>query len=359
MRKCRFLFVFFATISVVSAQTGGNGVFSILNIPMHSKALAWSGYLLAQSSADVLQTTNNPAMLNSSHKRNVGLGVGTILPGVLTANFCFGFTVGDTLRNKKQNKALSIPIFQGFAQHIDYGTMDAYDAGGNPTGKVSANETNIGIGMSMDINEHWRWGSQLGIVYSVLGPYIGNGVYLNLGAHYVSVDSGLSFGVVCKNMGTQIIAYHGVGREALPFTIQAAIAFKPKHMPFRFHITAHSLQRWDLTYNQYLTMPGEIDLNGKQMVAKKAGFTEKLARHFALGTELALGQNMGLLFGYNLQRRKEMSTADHRGTSGFGWGIKFRMVKCDITYSSAAYFTNQNSNMVSIVFNPFQFRQKL
>jgi len=35
--------VFFGAISLF-AQTGGTGVFRILDIPMHSRAMAWSGY---------------------------------------------------------------------------------------------------------------------------------------------------------------------------------------------------------------------------------------------------------------------------------------------------------------------------
>lgn len=344
-----------------SAQTGGLGVFKILEIPMHSMALAWSGYLISQPNADILQTTNNPAMLDDQHKFKAGMSAGSILPGVFSANAVFG--CGNSLISPSNDKNINLRSklsgkmisWQGYAQHIDYGSMMAYDAGGNLVGKVGANESNFGVVASMGLTPNFRVGAQLGAVYSVLGPYIGNGVYVNLGLNYIRTDKTLSAGLVIKNLGTQISSYQGAGREVLPFNIQGALAILPKHMPLKFHLVAHDLQKWDLTYNQYVDNQGQIDLNGKLAEPKKAGFSQMLIRHIALGTELVLGKNFSLLIGYNHQRRYEMTTLARKGTSGFGWGLKFRVSKFDITYSSASYFPSQNSNMFSVVFSPMQF----
>lgn len=327
------------------AQSGGSGVFRILDVPLHSRALAWSGYLVTQPHGDVLQSVNNPALLNEAHAGKFGLSAGSILPTVMSANATGAW---------KGKRAM----WSGYAQHIDYGTMDAYDAGGNSQGTISANETQIGVGGSYLLQPRFRVGAQMGMVYSVLGPYVSNGVFLNLGCNYVERDSVLSWGVLVKNIGAQVISYRDAGREPLPFNIQAAIALSPKHMPLKFHITAHSLQRWDLTYDQYVDNGGQIDLNGKPIVPTEAGFAAKLMRHMALGTELALGQNLSFLIGYSHQRRMEMTTSERRGTSGFGWGLKFRMAKLDITYGSASYFPGQNSNMFSLSIDPARFSKK-
>jgi hypothetical protein len=93
-------------------------------------------------------------------------------------------------------------------------------------------------------------------------------------------------------------------------------------------------------------------------VPQEAGFGAKLMRHMAVGTELALGQNLSVLIGYSHQRRMEMTTSERRGTSGFGWGMKFRMAKIDITYGSASYFPGQNSNQFSLVLDPARFSKK-
>ena len=333
-----------------SAQAGSQGVFRILDVPMHSKSLAWCGYLISQPSSDILQTTNNPALLSDEHRLEAGLSAGTILPGVFSANAAFG--IGNI---SVSGKKISL---QGFAQHIDYGSMDGYDAGGNPTLKLVANETNIGMGGSMALSPQLRFGAQLGMVYSILGPYISNGVYVNLGLNHIKKDSTLSAGLLIKNLGAQVMSYQDAGREPLPFNIQAAVAIMPKHMPFKFHLVAHSLQKWDLTYDQYLNSNGQIDINGQTVVPTEAKFADKLGRHLAVGTELVLGKNFGIYVGYSQQRRKEMITDVRRGTAGFGWGLKFKMAKLDITYSSASYFSSQNSNMFSIIIDPNRFSKK-
>ncbi|GDX49504.1 hypothetical protein LBMAG26_03630 [Bacteroidota bacterium] len=350
MPKRLLIFLCVLASAKASAQTGSQGVFRILDIPMHSKSLAWCGYLISQPSSDILQTTNNPALLSDEHRFKAGLSAGTILPGVFTANAAFG--IGNvTLSGRKIS-------LHGFAQRIDYGSMDGYDAGGNPTLKLVANETNIGMGGSMALSPQLRFGAQLGMVYSILGPFISSGVYVNLGLNHIKKDSTLSAGLLIKNLGAQVMSYQDAGREPLPFNVQAAVAIMPKHMPFKFHLVAHSLQKWDLTYNQYLNSNGQIDINGQMLVPQEAKFAEKLGRHLAVGTELALGKNFGIYVGYSQQRRKEMITDVRRGTAGFGWGLKFKMAKLDITYSSASYFSGQNSNMFSIIIDPNRFSKK-
>lgn len=345
MQKRASMFGLAMGVISLFAQTGGSGVFRILDVPLHSRAMAWSGYLVTQPYGDVLQSVNNPALLNETHVGKFGLSAGSILPTVKSANATGAW------RGKRY-------IWSGYAQHIDYGNMDAFDAGGNPQGTVKANETQMGVSASYLLQPRFRVGAQLGMVYSVMGPYVSNGVFMNLGCNYVERDSVLSWGVLVKNIGTQIITYRDASREPLPFNIQAAVAISPKHMPLKFHITAHSLQRWDLTYDQYLDNGGQIDLNGKPIVPKEAGFAAKLMRHMAVGTELALGQNLSFLIGYSHQRRMEMTTSERRGTSGFGWGMKFRMAKLDITYGSASYFPGQNSNQFSLSIDPSRFAKK-
>lgn len=345
MQKRIGLFGLAMSLISLHAQTGGTGVFRILDVPLHSRALAWSGYLVTQPFGDVLQSVSNPALLADNHAGKFGLSAGSVLPTVMTAN-ATGAWKGKRL------------MWSGFAQLIDGGTMDAFDAGGNPQGEVKANETQLGVSASCLFRPRFRVGAQLGMVYSVMGPYVSNGVFMNLGCNYIHHDSVLSWGVVVKNMGSQLVTYRDASREPLPFNIQAAVSLSPKHMPMKFHITAHSLQRWDLTYDQYVDNGGKIDLNGKVIVPQEAGFGAKLMRHVALGTELALGQNLSFLIGYSHQRRMEMSTSERRGTSGFGWGMKFRMAKLDITYGSASYFPGQNSNQFSLSIDPTRFAKK-
>ncbi len=329
-------------ITAVKSQIGGSGVFQILESPLHARTMAFGGYLLAQPVSDIQYTVNNPALLNASLHKNYGISYGTLITGVTNGGAGFGFSKG--MNN-----------YSIHAQYLDYGTMRAMDAGGNSWGTVSANETKVTLGYSREIKPRLMVGAHLGFVYSVLEPYVSNGFFGNLGMHYTSKDTLFQVGFVVKNAGFMNVAYRNAEREPLPFNIQLGAAYKPQHMPVRFHMTLHSLQQFDITYNQYLAS-GQIDLSGNEIISQEANFGEKLFRHVNLGVELILGKHFSILGGYNDQRRFELAPEARKGSAGFSWGFRIKTLNYHITYGSASYFPGFTSNMFSLSLIPTFFR---
>lgn len=332
---------------------GGTGAFSILRTPMHARALAWGGYMSSQSTPDPLQATSNPALLRPQHHLNAAFSAGSLLPTIQTANALCAWHTGRKIQNDSLKN--SKPVVALTAQFINYGDMLSFDDGGNALPGISANETNIALMACKPMGKNWYVGAQLGMVYSILGPYVASGVHATLATTYVNSDSTITTSLLARNLGMQVITYRNAPRESIGPNLEYSVCFRPKHMPFRFHFTAHNLQRWDLTYNEFKGTTGQVDLSGNPIVAEEAGFGEKLARHIAVGVEMAMGKNLSFLFGYNDQRRKEMNNDYYRGPAGFGWGMKFRFLQCDITYSSASYFPGYNSNIFSLILNTNRF----
>jgi hypothetical protein len=128
-------------------------------------------------------------------------------------------------------------------------------------------------------------------------------------------------------------------------------------MPFRFNITAHNLQKPDMTYSQFL-QSNSIDLSGQPAASKQASIGDKALRHFTFGTELLLGKNFGILMGYNHQRRKEMTPDVRPGVAGYSWGLQFRISRIQITYASMAYFPGFNANLFTFSAAPSDFQVK-
>lgn len=343
--RTRILLAFALVFAIpVSAQYGGTGVFSVLKQPANGRQAAWGGYSPAYQSGDANAMLANPALLGAETNNAASMNFNTQFKGVWSGNgaYCTKFNV---------------PGYFGLAVgYIDYGTMNAYDAGGNSEGTTSANETVFALGYANKYRDRLSYGANLKAVYSVLGPYIGNGVALDLGATWLKKDSTLTLGVVVKNAGLMLGTYGHSKREALPFAAEAGVCFKPKHMPFRFNFAIHDLQKFDLTYNQYLKSSGTLDLNGQATVPKPAGFGEKLLRHINVGTELVLGKYFGIMFSYNHQRRQEMGPSVKKGVAGFSWGLNFKVSKIKITYSSASYFPGFNTNLFtfSLSLNDFK-----
>lgn len=329
----------------VRGQVGGTGVYSVLKQPLTARMAAWGGYCNAWRDKDVNLFMVNPALLNGDMHNRFSMNFNTQLKGVWTGNAAYS-------RKWKNNVYAGLGI-----AFLNFGMMDAYDAGGNPEGKVQANETAITGGLSKQLNSNWTVGGNLKFVYSILGQYISTGAAVDAGAVWTSDDSLLTASVVLRNMGFQLITYVKGMREPLPFTAEAGINFKPRHMPFRFNIVAHQLQRFDITYNQFLKSTS-IDLSGDQTYAPEATFGEKIFRHFTVGSELVLGKNFGIMAGYSHQRRREMAPDIRPGVAGFSWGIHFKVSKVQIAYSSMAYFPGFNANLFTFTSQISDFKRK-
>ena len=293
---------------------------------------------------DVTLFAHNPALLNSQMHLRSALNFNTHLKGVWTSNASFA-------KNIKQGTG-GIQI-----SYINYGMMDSYDDGGNPEGKIPANETSVTVGFAREIKPGLYAGTNVKFAYSILGPYISTGAALDAGLVWRSKDSLFTAAAVIRNAGLQLLSYTPGSREPLPFSAELGVNFKPRHMPFRFNITAHNLQKPDMTYSQFL-QSNTIDLSGQPAASKRASIGDKALRHFTFGTELLLGKNFGILMGYNHQRRKEMTPDVRPGVAGYSWGLQFRISRIQITYASMAYFPGFNANLFTFSAAPSDFQVK-
>lgn len=312
----------------------------IMNLPLHARSMAWGGHLLASPLSDVQFALDNPALLNKSLHQQFGASYGTVVPGVQIGGAGYAHTI-----NEKHNVSFH-------AQYLDYGKMPSFDPGGNSLGEITANEMKFTLGYSREFKSRLVLGAQTGFTYAVLGPFVSTAAMVNVGAHYSRSDSGVYVGLAVKNMGLQLISYRGADREPLPFNIAVGASYKPLHMPFRFHVSLHSLQRFmDMTYNQYLAS-SILDIGGQSVAVPGAGIADRISRHLALGGELVMGKHLGLLVGYNHQRRQEMAPVVRSGLAGFGWGVRLKLWKYHLTYGSASLFPGQNTNTLSLSIIP-------
>lgn len=340
-----FALILIACATAATAQNGGNGVYSILRQPVGARMAAWGGYCNAYTGRDLTLSAVNPALLSPDMHHRFAMNFNTQMKGVWSGNAAYA-------RNVKNVGTAALHIM-----FLDFGRMPAYDAGGNPEGTVQANETVITAGLGRQLHPQLRAGANLKFVYSILGQYISTGAAIDLGAVWSSRDSLFTAAATVRNMGLQLMTYVDGRREKLPLSAELGINFKPRHMPFRFNVVAHSLQRFDLTYSQYL-QSNTIDLSGQQQSSPEASFGDKVLRHFTVGTELVLGKHFGIMGGYSHQRRREMAPDIRPGMAGFSWGLHFRISKVQITYASSAWFPGFNANLFTFTSLISDFKRK-
>lgn len=347
MRKL-LAYILFITLSISSpdllqAQIGGYGIYKFMNLPPSSRTAALGGNLISVKDNDLSLAIQNPSLLNAEMSNRLSFSYIDYLSDINFGSFAYA----------RQLDSLYTGIIG--IQYINYGSFIAADVSGNQMGTFSGGDYNLFTGVSRDMGK-FSVGSQLKLILSNLAGYHSFGAAIDLSATYVDTSKGLTMAVIFKNIGYQFKPYMET-RENLPFEIQTGISIKPKHMPLRISIIAHDLQRWNFRYLN-TNQATKIDFATGEEIITKMPFSEEIARHFIFGGELLITKNFNLRFGYNHQRRKEMTIEDRRGFVGFSYGVGFRISKFNVSYGRSSFSLAGASNTFTIQTSLGEFFRK-
>ncbi|HRF41284.1 MAG TPA: hypothetical protein PK198_20975, partial [Saprospiraceae bacterium] len=186
------------------------------------------------------------------------------------------------------------------------------------------------------------------------------GLAADLAAVYADTARKLVFTLVMRNVGTQLSTYRSGNREDLPYDFQAGVSKRLKHIPFRFSVIYHHLNRWNLLYdNPYETEDNNIFDEEPVEPGKASLFVDNLFRHFIFNGELLIGQreSLRLRFGYNHFMRQELSVNNYRSLSGFTFGAGIRISRFRLDYGRNNYHLAGGMNHLSISTNLREFKR--
>jgi hypothetical protein len=157
---------------------------------------------------------------------------------------------------------------------------------------------------------------------------------------------------VVKNAGYQFSGYITKQHEPIRPEMQIGVSHKIKHAPLRISVLMHDLNKWDLTYNDPNLKPTKDPLTGDTIPVKKAGFGDKLGRHFTFQLEILITSYLHIRAAFNYQQRQQMKVVDRTGVAGFSFGFGLMLKKFQIQYGinivSAAGFNNMFSISTNI-----------
>jgi len=336
-----FLLGFIMGSPAAYCQIGGTGTYDFMELPVSAHAAAMGGSYITAREPDLGVAANNPSFLDSNLDRQLIL---TYVP--YFAGIQYGYAAyAQTFRN--------IGTFDAGVKYIDYGTFTQADFAGNITGTFTAGEylLNIGYGRPV-LDSTLSAGANLKIIYSHLAQYYSIGVATDLAGSYISPGHRFYAGLLIQNIGSQIKEYTPGDAEPLPFDIQAGIAAKLLHAPFRFNLTMQHLQKWDITYIDPADTATVNALTGQsEKKSKLADFADKLMRHLIPGVEVLIGKNFALRFAYNYERRQELKLDSRHGIVGLSGGFALKIYKFHISYALAGYHLAGASNTFTIGFN--------
>ena len=326
-------------VNSASGQIGGIGTFDFLNLTQSARSIALGGNPIALSDDDVAQVFNNPALLNHDMGHHVSVN-----HNFHFADISFG-SFGYALPLTRDSSNFFIGV-----NYINYGSFVRADNIGTINGEFSASESALHLGYSRKIDERLRLGIVLKYADSNLENFGATGIGGDVGIFYSNSGRNSSWAFVLKNIGGQFTSF-SAQRESYPTELQIGFQKRLAHIPFRYMITAHNLQRWDLT--SPLDTEEQTIFIGSTEGASQGGFSkaiDNLFRHLSFGGEILIGSNevVRVRFGYNHLLNKELSVSGFRSLSGFSFGFGLRIKKIRFDYGVGRYHLAGGVNHLSL-----------
>jgi len=317
-----FTLVLLCAVSLCG-QIGGDFAFQFLQLSPSARATALGGVANAVSDGDIGLAYYHPAMLSEETHQAIGFHHSFYAAGISHGLVSYGSTLGNTGIHA-----------QGGIQYIDYGSFDGFNTQGEATAAFEAGDIAIFVGASRAIYEKLTAGVNIKFVQSNLGNYSSAAVAMDLSFIYHDDVQNLGLSLLVRNVGVQISSFDEV-EENLPLDIQLGITKRLKYLPFRVGAVLHTLNRWDLGYDDpRLDEPGS--LFGTEETDSELSFLNKFSRHLVLNGEFLLGpkENFNLRFSYSNQRRAELQVASFRNLAGFAFGFGLRANRFHIDYGA-------------------------
>ena len=315
---CIGVVVLTVTESVCAQPLGGQRVFSFLDLPTHARVAALGGQVASAVSPDGAYHLNNPALADSVKKNDLSI---SLMPYLAAAKY-YTLQYGLPIKNRSGKWAMGL-------QYLSYGQFDLTDPAGNTLGTFTANDYALSLTHART-EGNFTLGATLKAVGSSIETYSAFGILADLGGVWRHPKRELTFGLVAKNVG-YLLKNYGPAQATLPFDLQAGVTLKPEHAPVRLTLTAHHLQRFDISYNDP-NLNIRYDLSGNP-IQQTTSLTEKIARHLSVGAELLVSRNVHLLVGYNHQKRQEGKLTTGGGGAGISFGASVQAKGFQLTYA--------------------------
>ncbi|MEO1517918.1 MAG: type IX secretion system protein PorQ [Bacteroidota bacterium] len=329
---------------------GGDNTYEFLNLPSSARITALGGHLISVQDDDVNLAYHNPAVLNASMHQQISFNHSFLAGGVHHGYVAYGH------HQESWKTSLHASL-----QYVSYGTFDATDEFGTINGEFKASEYAFNIGGSYQLYDRVTLGTNVRLITSQLESFNSLGLAADFGLLYRDSSGRFSAGLVIRNAGGQLTTYTPEQeREPLPFDIQIGISQRLKHLPFRFSVTYHNLQRWNIRYDDPNTEETTFIIgDGDQGESDFQVNVDNFFRHFVFSGEFLFGklENFRLRFAYNHLRNQELSVDNFRSLTGFSMGLGFKIKRFRIDYGRSFYHLAGGANHLAISTNIQQFKK--
>jgi len=326
---------------------GGDHIFEFLNAPPSARITALGGYLIAVRDDDVGLAYQNPAALNPEMHQSLTFNHNFRLADIQNGYVGYGHYV------PKWDVTL-----HGGIQYISYGDFVKTDETGNTEGTFDAAEQAFTIGAGRQLYERMSVGANLKFVNSRFEQYNSTGLVGDLALMFFDTASRITVTLLAKNIGTQLSTYRPGNYEPMPFEMQISLSKKLAHLPFRFSVTYHHLNQWNILYDDPNST--ETTFLGEAVTPTSNDFVDNFFRHLVFSGEFLFGQkeNFRLRFAYNHLKRKELAVRSIRSFHGFSMGAGLKINRFRVEYGRSVEHIAGGYNHFTISTNLQSFTRK-
>ncbi len=312
------------SISLKAQVSGGDEVYEFLDLPASARTAALRNAAISTPAAGIAMAELNPALLNPNQHTTLSFSHAFLPAGIQAGYVAYGHHLA---------KARLSTHFA--MRYLSYGSFQGTDLAGNPTNEFKAKEVALTFGASKKLYEKLSLGANIKLVNSALEQYSSWGLLGDLGCFYLDTARSLSIGLVFRQFGRQLTTYAGK-RSPVPYDLRLAISKRLRHLPFRFTVMYHDLNRWNILYDDPDLQDEGLPLFD-EVPQEKRNFTwlDNFARHFSLSGEFLLGkqENLSLRIGYDHQLQREMKVRTYRSLAGFSLGFGLKVKRFSIDYA--------------------------
>lgn len=340
------IIVFFQLGNMAFGQIGGQHTFQFLDLDFNARSTALGGDFGVVNDGDINLSIVNPASISNEMHQNVALN---------HSFFPAGISVGQFLLGHNFKKIGTVVMHLRYA---NYGRFTQRDITGVETGKFTAGDYAIGASYGKQLNERFSIGGTANILMSQYESYFALGVGVDFSAMYHDPEKQLTAIITARNVGVQLKSFTEDNREPMPIELLAGVSYKLPHAPFRFSLTLHDLNNFDLTYNDPNATETIDEFTQDTIPVPTAGIAEKIFRHVNFGVEIVPTETFFIRLGYNFDRRQTFNIENRTTISGFSGGFGFKVKKLHVNYSVAFYSPAGTSNMLSVTSNFSEWKKK-
>jgi hypothetical protein len=339
--KLSFLLFFIFFFKVGFGQIGGNYAYNFMDYTFSARLAGLGGGLIAVHDKDPSLIMYNPSLI--APKFSTSLSVNA-------ADYFTNAGYGSAMYAHTFNKVGSFAMEM---RYVGYGNFVETDDIGNELGNFSCNDVGLTLGWGRPLDSCFSIGANLKFMFSGYEAYSSFGLAVDVAGSYYNEKKNISLSILFKNIGGELKPFVQDRYNWAPFDIQFAFSQRFQFLPVRYHISLHSLYKWNMGYVGENDPLLEVDvMTGQPKYPSKFNQgVNNFFRHITFGLEIIPVKYLSLFVSYNHDQNREMRIPQKKTMAGFAYGFLIDIKSIQFGFSRAHYAVGAVPNYFTFSLN--------